>query len=563
MKIIFRTLLAGVVTLAMALSVAACSGIPRSGPVQQGAPVVQDDSSTIEFLPSSPASGASQEQILRGFLDAASSPQDDYAIAREYLASSFVTSWDASASVTVDLGIRTVVPASEIASSLQTVTSATVDGRGAYSESKATAPLTLDYTFVEEGGQWRISAAPAGVLIDRFTFDQVFATHALYFFDPTFMQLVPDLRYFPTGSSTTTRIMKALLLGPATWLGEGGAVVTSFPAGTALVADAVPIAARVAMVDLTSQALEATREGLIHMQAQASASLSSVDTVSSVELLVDGNLQQIAVSTNPNLDITTRVDARPLAMFNGTFGFLSGESIEPIEGLTGLLQPLNASAITVASSQGLAAARTEAVVVMVRSSSGVTVLDSRTGLISPTLDPSNYIWSVPTTAPTEIYVYATDGQVSELIAPWPEATRIVALNVARDGTRLIALLEQGGQTRFVVANVQRGERNRPVAIGAPVTLTSGVGVPLDATWADPFTVVSLVRGVDGSSNLVSQTLGGQSQELPSSVPVVSLAGANMITQLRIRTAEGNLYVLRGTSYWQLVASNVSVLATLQ
>lgn len=558
-----RAIFAAAIAVALAISVAACSGIPRTGVVHQGAPVAQDDSNAIEFLPASPFTGATQEQILRGFLDAASSPQDDYAIAREYLASTYRGAWDASASVTVDLGVRTVVPTSETAASLQTVTSATVDGRGEYTEVKPAVPLTLNYEFIKEDGQWRLSAVPAGVVIDRFTFDQVFSTHALYFFDPTFTQLVPDLRFFPSGSSTTTRIMKALLLGPAKWLAEGGAVVTAFPADTALVVDAVPITARIAMVDLTSQALDATREGLMHMQAQAAASLNSVDTVSGVKLLVDGNVQEIAVSTNPNLDVTTRVDARPLATVNGTFGFLNGESVETIAGLSELLQPLGASAVTVASALTLAAARTEAGVVLVRSTSGVTVLDARPGLISPTLDPSNYIWSVPADAPTEINVYSTDGQVTQVVAPWPDASRIVALNVARDGSRLVALLEQGGQTRFVAANVQRGEHNRPVTIGSPINLITGSGTPLDATWADPFTVVSLVKGADGSSHLVSQTLGGQSQELPSSVPVVSLAGANMITQLRVRAADGSLYVLRGTSYWQIIASEVSMLATLQ
>ena len=558
-----RTLLAVLVATALTLSAAACSGIPRSGNVQKGAAVAQDDSNAIEFLPASPVDGATQEQILRGFLDAASSPQDDYAIAREYLAGTFVANWDASASVTVDFGVRSVVLTSDTAAVLQTVASATVDGRGAYTEIKPSTPLSLNYKFVSERGQWRLVAVPAGVVIDRFTFDQVFSTHALYFFDPTFMHLVPDLRYFPGGSFTTTRIMKALLQGPAAWLADGGAVVSAFPAGTTLVAETVPIAARIAMVDLTSQALQATREGFIHMQAQTTASLKSIDSVSGVQLLVAGNLQDIATSTNPNLDITTRVDARPLGMFNGTFGFLNGETTEPIAGLSELLQPLNATAITVASSLVLAAARTEAGVVLVRSTSGVTILDTRPGLISPSLDPSNYIWSVPANAPMEINVYSTDGQVTQVAAPWPEASRIVSLNIARDGSRLVALLALGDQTRFVAANIQRGDGNRPVKIGTPINLITDAGIPLDATWADPTTVVSLVKGADGSSHLASQTIGGQSQELPSSAPVVSLAGANMMTQLRIRAADGSLYVLRGTSYWQLIASNVSVLATLQ
>ncbi len=552
-----------ILALTMSVSIAGCSGIPRSGEVHQGQPVSQEGPNAIEFLPASPFDGATQEQILRGFLDAASSPQDDFAIARQYLGSAFKTSWDASASVNVDLGIRSIASTGANSSTLKTETSATVDARGQYSEIKPGVPITLTYEFINEGGQWRLSSAPDGVVIDRFTFDQIFATHALYFYDPTFTHLVPDLRWFPSGSSTPTRIMKALLLGPAAWLAEGGAVVTAFPKGAALVADAVPIVSRVASVDLTPQVLEAPAGGLQHMLAQAAASLNSVDTVSDVQLLVDGNVQQIATAPNPNPDLTARVDGRPLVMADGTFGFLNETAVEPVAGLSPLLESLNPSAVTVDSTLSLAAARTEAGVALVRSTSGVTILDSRPNLISPVLDSSNYIWTVPADAPSQVIAYSTDGQATPLTTPWPTATRIVALNISRDGSRVVALLEDSGRTRFVAANIQRGDRNRPTVIGTPIELAVDAGTPLDAAWADAVTVVSLVQAADGTSLMMSQTIGGQSERLPDSMAAISLAGGNVITQLRVRASDGSLSVLRGSAYWQVVFSKVTVLATLQ
>jgi hypothetical protein len=215
------------------------------------------------------------------------------------------------------------------------------------------------------------------------------------------------------------------------------------------------------------------------------------------------------------------------------------------------------------STLSLAAARTEAGVAVVRSTSGVTVLDSRPNLISPALDSSNYIWTVPADAPAQLLVYSTDGQATPVATPWPTATRIVALNISRDGSRVVALLEDGGNTRFVAASIQRGDRNRPTVIGTPIELATDAGTPLDATWADPVTVVSLVQAVDGSSLLMSQTIGGQSERLPDSAAAISLAGANVITQLRVRGSDGSLSVLRGSAYWQVVFGKVSVLATLQ
>jgi hypothetical protein len=250
-------------------------------------------------------------------------------------------------------------------------------------------------------------------------------------------------------------------------------------------------------------------------------------------------------------------------MQDGLFGFLDTASVIPISGLSELIEPLNPSAVSVATSLALAAARTAAGVVLVRSTTGVSVLDARPNLISPSVDPYNYIWSVPASAPSELLVFSTDGKATPLSTPWPNASSIVSLNISRDGTRLIALMSENGRSRFVAASIQRGDRNFPVAIGTPVDLAVGSGTPLDAAWVDPSTVVSLVQGADGSSLLVSQAIGGQSADLPAGVPVVSLAGANVITQLRTRGADGSLYALRGSTYWQLIAGKVSALATMQ
>jgi hypothetical protein len=162
-----------------------------------------------------------------------------------------------------------------------------------------------------------------------------------------------------------------------------------------------------------------------------------------------------------------------------------------------------------------------------------------------------------------VFVYSTDGVGTPVATPWSEASRIVSLNIARDGTRLIALLDVGGEAKFVAANIQRGDRNRPITIGTPVTLAASNGIPVDAAWADPSTVVALITGAEGSSQITSQTIGGQSEILPSSSAGVAVVGANVLTQLRLRTVDNRLFALRGTSYWQLVASDVSLLATVQ
>jgi hypothetical protein len=223
---------------ALAITLSGCTGIPGSGRVHEGQAAPQGDGPAAVFLPSRPQKDAPQESILRGFIEAASSPENKYAIAREFLTPGFREQWKPDAGVTVDGG-GVIVPTSIDADTMQVSVDpvAEVNASGEYRELDSSKPTPLRYSFAKVDGQWRISGAPDGIVIDETTFSYVFSPQALYFFDPSFTYLVPDLRWFPRGATAPTRIVKALLAGPASWLAQ--AVSTAFPDGTELTADAV------------------------------------------------------------------------------------------------------------------------------------------------------------------------------------------------------------------------------------------------------------------------------------------------------------------------------------
>ena len=54
----------------------------------------------------------------------------------------------------------------------------------------------LTYSFVQENGEWRISGGPDGIVLSQSSFSVVFTERALYFFDPTYTYLIPDVRWF-------------------------------------------------------------------------------------------------------------------------------------------------------------------------------------------------------------------------------------------------------------------------------------------------------------------------------------------------------------------------------
>jgi hypothetical protein len=438
-------LLAALVALAVTLS--GCTGIPGSGPVHEGQAAPQGDGPAAVFLPSRPQKDGPQESILRGFIEAASSPENKYAIAREFLTPGFREQWKPDAGVTVDGG-GVIVPTSVDANTMQVSVDpvAEVNASGEYRELDSSKPTPLRYSFAKVDGQWRISGAPDGIVIDETTFSYVFSPQALYFFDPSFTYLVPDLRWFPRGATAPTRIVKALLAGPASWLAQ--AVSTAFPDGTELTADAVQVVGRDAKVDLNQEALSADRVTAERMKYQLE---NSLPTGMSVTVTVNQNAQDIGELGPDAPDPDPRVDARPLILRHGRFGFLpsTGTQLEPVPGMSEVIAGLAPSAAAFSPGQSRAAVLTASGVYGVDSGKKPQLLDPRSGLIAPSIDTFGYVWSVPRARPDELVVYSPDGDAVPLKTPWKEFTGITSLTVSRDGTRLVAVLRSATETRWV------------------------------------------------------------------------------------------------------------------
>ena len=240
------------VFVVVALALTGCVGIPTSGSVQTGP--LMDDQLDPEFsvLPSGPVPGSSQEEILEDFMFALSGPQNDYATARQFLTNSLAVDWNPDASAIIRTGIPSTTPGPVANTLSYTVTSrAQVDEDGLYRETEV-ASQTLDFSFEQQDGEWRISAAPDGIVLSQPSFNVVFVERALYFFDPSYGYLVPDVRWFPSRSTVPVRIVSALLAGPASWL-QQGVVLSAFPTATTL--ETARIESGTATVELSDEAL--------------------------------------------------------------------------------------------------------------------------------------------------------------------------------------------------------------------------------------------------------------------------------------------------------------------
>lgn len=555
-----RRLLAASVALAcIVLAVTGCAAIPTSGTVQAGDPPPADPPVDFDILVPSPGVDATREEILDGFILAAQSPRNNYRVAREYLTETFANEWQADAGATIDvLADREIQAIDETTVRVDATPAAILKDNGQYEDPDSRTPIPLDYQFEQVDGQWRISSAPPGLLIDELSFTSVFRDYTLYFFDPTYRYLVPDVRWYAGRDSAQTSIVRSLLAGPAEWLAPG--VVSAFPEGVQLEPAAVPVAARVASVSLAGAAFDDVRT-VQRMEAQLRASLLGVRNIEEVELTLNGVDPNAPPLTNePEQEF--RVDPRSVVFDGETFGYLatSGESIQPIAGLSDQIVALAPTGAALGPAGESAAVRTAGGVSILRAEESPLLLDPRASLVTPAIDGEEVVWSVPSDAPDQLVWFAPDGTSAQVSVPW-SGTSIAAIEVSRDSTRMVALLADGASTHFVAASIQRDADGHPVALGSvPLRLGDVSGTPLDVAWLDADTVASLTGLPDGTTRIVSQELGGFARQSAGPAGGILIDGGN--SDLRALTSTGELNVRSGVG-WQVRASGIRFIAAQQ
>lgn len=546
---------AAVILLAFVL--AACGSLPTTGPVNAGQPIADDDSNdNLVLIPDGPTKDATPQQIVEGFIAAGSGPRDNWATAKEFLAPD--VAWNPRAGVTVySAGQRELEEVAQDEFILVVTPAATVDATGELSTSTETGEISLPFTLAQQAdGQWRITQAPDGIVLDRTTFGTVFDSYALQFFDPSWTYLVPDDRWFPRTYARTS-IAEALVNGgPSPWL--TGAVSTAFADGARLATVAVPEQSGVAAVSLQEGARDLDQLVLDRMQTQLEASLATAG-VSEVDMLVD---EQLLVADAVTVRRTT-ADTRPLVLTDTAFGFLSGTSVEEITGLSAAILETTATDIEVGADRTTAAVRDANGEVLAVDSDGTNeVLDDRVGLIAPSIDPYGIVWSVPQSEPAGLQALRADGVEVELSDAWPGASEVLAQRVSRDGTRLAAVVRTGDEYALWVAAIQRDREGVPTVLGVPKVLATLPGKTTALTWVDSATV-AVVTEDDGDLYLYTHQIGGFGTLQRSPDEVTALAGGTQSGGVRVRDAAGELYGQRSSNNWQHLASGIRVLAIQQ
>ncbi|MEO5534750.1 MAG: LpqB family beta-propeller domain-containing protein [Pseudolysinimonas sp.] len=537
--------------LGLAVLLAGCVGIPTSGSVQSAEIKVDSDENPQVSLPDHPTSGQSQEEILQGFIRAGRGPQNGFNVAKEFLAPK--AEWSGTAQVLITSSAIAPVRTGEDTLTITVDVTAEVDATGRYVALAVPSTQTLTYVFSVVDGENRILTAAPGIVLTPGGFTGAFDSHPLYFFDPSFRYLVPDLRWFPAVRAAADRIVSELLTGPSPLI-SSPVTISAFPLGTVGQAD---LAAPRVSVDLSASVGAESPITQRRMIQQLTASLVTLPNVGEVVVTAGGlSLAPAPESLIPDSQYQVR---DPIGEVNGQFGTIVLDGITALPSIGNRIDALQPVAVSLSRTRDTAVVLGAGGVSIVGPTGDPVVVDKRPGLVTPTIDPQGYAWSVPANQPDGLIAVGADGTSHSV--PLDADGTVIAIELSRDGTRLLAGLSTPDGPRLFVAGVQRDANLAPVALSSPLELRQSDPI-LDVAWLDGSTVAILSAGVAGSRVDVIP-LGGPEVSLGPVENGVQIVGGNLQEGLRVLSSDGSVLRPSSAGGWVNTGFRASFLGTQQ
>jgi len=556
-----RALNLGVLAYLSAVLVA-CTSIPSAGPVNSTDRTNGIDTSNVDFLPPGPSTGATPEEIIAGFIAAGTAAQDNYRVARSYLAEEVEEDWNPNASVLIRRGEPLISVVSNTVARYVAPVIASVDELGRFSASPGVSSQTLDFRLVREDEEWRISGLADGIVLTEAAFAEAFSSYRLYYFSAGYRELVPDIRWFASRGEVSSKIVRGLLEAPSFWLDQG-ATVTAFPEGTQLALTPVSVVDGVASVDLTTRVLTADEITRSRMITQLTASLSQVQGISSARISVNQNDLVITPLGEEGPTLASGRDPRSVVLRDRRFGYVQGGSVQEIEGLSSEVASLIPQRIFYSSAFDRAlATRTDGLWSLEPGREPV-IIDPRADLVRGVIDNCGFVWSSTKEASPEMaQIITPEGEVVPLPLEIGSNSSLVSFELARDDTRLLVLVQTETGVRVLLGAITRDGDCQPVALGEFVELGPVSGTAVDAAWIDDSRLALVVKEEStGNGEVLVFNVSGQSSTLGRPLrPVTLVGGVGGVSGLRLLAEDGLIYQPRGNG-WQATGERASVLAT--
>jgi hypothetical protein len=284
------------VLLGLLPGLAGCSTVPMTSATVQIPRAGERPAPDVGIEPLSPEPGATPEEIVRGFVDAAASTTAGHPVAREHLTAAAAETWSDEGRISVISADYSTVATAEGRVQLSAELIGTVDARGVFTVNSG-GSFVQELSLEEVDGEWRIANPPNGLIMLQLDFERLYDRLMAYFLDPTGTRLVPDPRYLITGDAQPTVLLDRVLEGPSAPLAAGVRTMN----GEVTLNSAVAVTGQEAVVDLTGLGSDPASV-LPGISAQIVWTLQQLD-IRSVQIRVDGDLVRL-----PNVPLQQTVD---------------------------------------------------------------------------------------------------------------------------------------------------------------------------------------------------------------------------------------------------------------
>jgi hypothetical protein len=534
------------------LSLTGCATIPRTGPVQVAGPNTVGSQAESEFLPAGPAEGATQREILEGFLSAGSAPQNNFRIARSFLTDEAALVWN-PARGTVVRGINDAVEtsaATEITYSTEIVS--IVDEYGILTRITPAKNFEWSFVFARVNGEWRLSEVPDISVISESTLSSAYGEYIAYFYNNNRTAFIPDVRVFARQGNPLTAVVGAVVAGPSTFLPNAS---TAFPQGSELVDVLLDTESGFVTVDLSENLIQASNTDQQDMLAQLGASLGEFTYVNETAMSVNRSVLALNMVSGP--DTNPRVDDRPLILHDNSFGYVIDSEIESIPSIAASIAKLKPTSVSFDAFTNAAAISSPTGIYLLTDRNERKVGDS--SLIEPQIGGSRSVWWVKPDAPDRIFV-STDSRGFFVSGPWSRSAQIVALEVSREDARVAIAINDLGEGYVLVGAITADRSGRPKAVSDYRRLTVSSDSIVDLAWADS-THVAVLGKRNGVVHAELATVGGGSRLIGQPQNPSGISGGNKgAAGLVVFSADGQLWKPRGTG-WEPTGVFADVLAT--
>lgn len=582
-----------------AVLLAGCASMPGSGEVhrvagEQGA----DSDQQVQVLGIKPHPGEDPDQIVRGFLEATTSDEAEYATAKEYLTTTAAQHWDPFAKITVLSGGPSPVEEQSGTArkegyhsfGLSGTQVAAVDEKHAYTPGDGTTFHTT-FQLVKEKGEWRIDAVDNGLVLTDSDFQRIYHSVNMYYFanlgtpgaGPT---LVADPVYLRRRIDSLESAVSAMLGGPTDWLGP--VVRSEAPKGVALYTkdsdhgvsldDAQHLRVRLNSMADRMGAAQCQR---LAAQLLPTAQSQSATKITSVEVQRANGDSACTLSderAKPYLPETLS-GSSPRQFFiddHQQLVALPDDNISLADPVPGVLGGPNAKLASVAvkrNEQFAAGVRTggrELVVANIAKDSsdpGRVVLTSAAhaandGLSAPSWDGYGNLWVADRDGPRSHLLMLRDGTGEPREVPVPDLgdARIQSLRVAPDGTRIAMLVKKDGRTALKLGRIERsGTAETPVIT---VTALKGVTPQLEdvtaASWAGGSRLLVVGTESGGLQQIQYMNTDGSvpsASALPGISDAASVAASEDQTKPLLAAYKGGIYrLLPQDANWKQIAA---------